>query len=100
MLLLSTNCLFHLLISVLLETNRSKELYVKLSTTNEVIFSSQLFGGIVTSSAMWAIADDDPTNRFRGKRLIFSLEKAHGYRDIWATALDQQVLADSLNEMQ
>lgn len=73
---------------------------MKLISTNEVLFRGNLFGAVVSRSAMWGIVDDDPTNRFRGRRLVISLEKAHGYQDIWASVLDRDYIRESRDMMQ
>ncbi len=65
----------------------SREVLVQDANNQEELFGGKLYGTVSPTSAVWAIAEDDPTNRFRGKRLIISLEKTHGYRDIWGSAL-------------
>jgi hypothetical protein len=66
-------------------------------TTGEVLLEGPLHGKILPSESMWAIMSPDPTARFRGARVMLSLEKAYGSRDIWATVFDRVYVAENLN---
>lgn len=65
---------------------------VRLSS-GEVLLEGPLHGRVVVSESQWALLEEDPAARIRGKRLQLSLHKSHASRDIWATVLDRDFLA-------
>jgi hypothetical protein len=53
----------------------------------------------VPSESMWAILQPDPMSKFRGQqRIMVSLEKGFGSREIWATVLSRDHLGETPDE--
>lgn len=54
--------------------------------SGEVLLEGMLFGRVVTDECMWALSADE-SGSIKGPHVHLSLEKAPGYREIWASAL-------------
>jgi hypothetical protein len=52
---------------------------------------------IVVSESMWALLEPDPAARgkYKGQRVLLSMEKAHGHKEVWATVIDRNVLGET-----
>ena len=71
------------------------ELIVSLVDSGEILFSGPLHGKVKPSESVWTLLPRDPTARLsRSPRVAISLEKAYGFRDIWATVLRRSYLGE------
>lgn len=57
-----------------------------------LLFSGPLHGKVLPSQSGWAFADPDPTQKYKGYRVVLSLEKSHLSADLWATVLDREYM--------
>jgi hypothetical protein len=66
------------------------------STSSTVLLGGPLHGKVLPSESMWALLPPDPTaaSEYRGQRILVSLEKAHGHKDIWSTVLARSHLGE------
>lgn len=73
------------------------QIRVTLKNGMEII-QGPLHGKISPSECMWATAEHDPKSRIKGEKLVLSLEKSFGHRDIWATVFDRNYLKANQKE--
>jgi len=57
-----------------------------------ILLEGTLHGKIVPAESMWALAPHDPRARIKGEKVVLSLEKSYGHREIWATVFDRDFL--------
>ena len=64
------------------------------------LLAGPLHGKVQPSACAWALLGADPAAPpgYRGQRVLVSLEKAHGSRDIWATVISREHLGQSSGE--
>lgn len=62
------------------------------------LLEGPLHGKVLPSLSMWAILEPDSALLHKGPVLRLSLEKGHGHRDIWATVLNREYLANKQRE--
>jgi len=55
------------------------------------LLAGPLHGKVLPSASAWALLPADPAAPlgYRGPRVMVSLEKAHGFKDIWATVMSR-----------
>jgi FK506-binding protein 1 len=70
--------------------------YLKVSLKNGMqIIQGPLHGKVSPSECMWALAEHDPKSRIKGEKIVVSLEKSYGSREIWATVFDRKFLTSN-----
>eukprot|EP01038_Epipyxis_sp_PR26KG_P013268 gene13268-17776_t len=74
----------------------SKSIRVILTNTDQVLLEGPLHGKILPSDSSWALEENgdyfEHASKNRMSKVILSLEKAHGWKDLWATVFDRSYL--------